>query len=94
VSETIRVSSSIASISCSGSTWTTRAPRASWACQIWPTVGNSSSVVTIFGRAAYRSPVAIALSPAETEVVTATSSGCAPTRPANAARAVSARSTQ
>jgi hypothetical protein len=50
--------------------------------------------VTIFGRAAYRRPVAIALSPAETEVVTATSSARAPTSPANAARAVSARSTQ
>ncbi len=36
----------------SASTWTTRAPRSSCACQIWPTVGNSQSVVTIFERRA------------------------------------------
>ena len=35
-----------------------------------------------------------ALTPAESEVVTATSSGSAPTSPAKAARTVSARSTQ
>src|SRR5919198_1106033 len=33
-------------------TWTTREPRASWACQIWPMVGNSQSVSTILERRA------------------------------------------
>jgi len=78
----------------SASTCTTRAPRSSCACQIWPTVGNSQSVVTIFERRAYRSPVAIALSPADTEVVTATSSGAAFTSRAKARRASSDFSTQ
>jgi hypothetical protein len=68
---------------------TTRAPRASWACQICPIVGNSQSVNTTFERRAKRRPLASALTPAESEVVTATSSGSALTSPANAVRAAS-----
>src|SRR4051812_25169384 len=57
-------------------------------------VGNSQSVSTTFERRAKRSPLARALTPAESDVVTATSSASALTRPANAARADSCRSTQ
>ena len=100
--ETSSVSSSIARSkasygsvpSASSRTWTTRAPRASWACQIWPIVGNSQSVSTTFDRCAKRSPLASEDTAAESEVVTATSSGSACTSRANAARAVSPRSTQ
>jgi hypothetical protein len=94
VIETTAVSSSTTRSNSDGWACTTRAPRDSCACQIWPTVGNSSSVVTIFERLAKRSPLASALTPAESEVVTAISSGSALTSPANAARAASERSTQ
>ncbi len=78
----------------SSSACTTRAPRASCACQIWPTVGNSRCVRTTLERAANRRPLASAAIPAEFDVVTAISSGSALTRAANAARAASVRSTQ
>ena len=35
-----------------GGTCTTSAPRSSCACQIWPIVGNSKSLITTFGRCA------------------------------------------
>src|SRR5689334_18249929 len=57
-------------------------------------VGNSQSVSTTFDRRAKRRPLASALTPAEREVVTATSSSSAFTSPAKAARADSWRSTQ
>src|SRR4051812_31482574 len=96
------VSSSIARSKCSSGivpssaarTCETRAPRASCACQIWPIVGNSQSVRTTFDRFVKRRPLASALTPAESDVVTATSSGPALTRPAKALRAASCRSTQ
>ena len=58
--QTSAVRSSIASAkrsagivpSASGRTWTTSAPRSSCACAIWPTVGNSYSLITI----RFRSP--------------------------------------
>src|SRR5688500_5063098 len=79
----------------SGLTWTTSAPRSSCACAICPTVGNSYSLMTIRFRSPLRSSAETsALTAWETEVVTATSSGCAPTSLANAARAASFRSTQ
>ena len=79
----------------SGRTWTTSAPRSSCACAICPTVGNSYSLMTIRFRSPVRSSAETsALTPCETDVVTATSSGAACTRPANAARAASFRSTQ
>ena len=59
-------------------TCTTSAPRSSCACQICPIVGNSKSLITTFGALARsRSRDASALTPAESDVVTATSSGCA-----------------
>src|SRR6266516_7361047 len=96
------VSSSIARSKCSSGivpssaarTCETRAPRASCACQIWPIVGNSQSVRTTFDRFVKRRPLASALTPAESDVVTAISSGPALTRPAKALRAASWRSTQ
>src|SRR6266566_872281 len=96
------VSSSIARSKCSSgivpssaaATCETRAPRASCACQIWPMVGNSQSVMTTFDRFVKRRPLASALTPAESDVVTAISSGAALTRPAKAPRAASCRSTQ
>jgi hypothetical protein len=58
-------------------------------------VGNSESVITIVERGpAYRRPLASAATPAESDVVTATSSGSALTRRAKTARAASPRSTQ
>ena len=78
----------------SAGTCTTSAPRSSWACQIWPIVGNSKSDRTTRGRSAQSSALASALTPAESEVVTATSSAAPPTSRANVDRAVSARSTQ
>ena len=62
-----------------GWTWTTSAPRSSCACAIWPTVGNSSSVMTIRRRPLRSSGSAetTPLTPCETDVVTATSSGSA-----------------
>src|SRR5580765_3204432 len=75
-------------------TCTTRAPRASCACQIWPIVGNSQSVRTTFDRCVKRRPLASALTPAESEAVTAISSAPALTSPAKAPRAASCRSTQ
>ena len=50
--------------------------------------------MTTFERRAKRRPLASALTPAESDVVTATSSGAALTSRAKAARAASARSTQ
>ena len=96
------VSSSIARSKCSSGivpssaaeTCVTRAPRASCACQICPIVGNSQSVSTTFERFVKRRPLASALTPAESDVVTAISSGPALTRPAKAARAASWRSIQ
>ena len=77
------MSSSIARSKCSigivpssaALTCMTRAPRASCACQIWPIVGNSQSVRTTFDRCVKRRPLASALTPAESDVVTAISSG-------------------
>ena len=100
--QTSAVRSSIASAkrsggidpSASGRTWTTSAPRSSWACAIWPTVGNSYSLITIFGRARRSSAETMPLTPCVTEVVTASSAGSACRSRANAARAASARSTQ
>ena len=77
-----------------GRTWTTSAPRSSCACAIWPTVGNSYSLITIFGRACRSSVETIPLTPCVTEVVTASSVASACNSRANAARAASARSTQ
>src|SRR5262245_41555766 len=57
-------------------------------------VGNSQSVSTTFDRRAKRRPLASALTPADSDVVTAISSGPALTSPAKAARAASCRSTQ
>ena len=102
VQQTSAVRSSIASAkrsggiepSASGRTWTTSAPRSSWAWAIWPTVGNSYSLITIFGRARRSSAETIPLTPCVTEVVTASSDGSAFRSRANAARAASARSTQ
>ena len=94
VSDTTAVSSSTMRSNSSGCACTTRAPRDSCACQIWPTVGNSRSDSTIFERPPYRSPLASALTPAETDVVTAISSGSALISRANARRADSVRSTQ
>ena len=96
------VSSSIARSKCSSgivpsavaATCDTRAPRASCACRIWPIVGNSQSVSTTFDRFVKRSPLASALTPAESDVVTAISSGPTLTSCAKAARAASWRSTQ
>ena len=79
----------------SGRTWTTSAPRSSCACAICPIVGNSYSLITIRFRSPRRSSAETSpLTPCETDVVTATSSGEACTRPANDARAASFRSTQ
>ena len=62
--------------SASGRTCTTSAPRSSCACAIWPTVGNSYSLITIRLRPpSSRSAETSALTPCDTEVVTATSSG-------------------
>ena len=82
--------------SASGVTWTTSAPRSSCAWAIWPTAGNSCSLITILVRPprSNGSALTIALTPWETEVVTATSSGTACSSRAKAARAASARSTQ
>ena len=78
-----------------GSTWTTSAPRSSCACAIWPTVGNSYSLITIrFRLPSSGSAETSALTPCETEVVTATSSASAWSRRAIAERNVSFRSTQ
>ena len=61
-----------------GRTWTTSAPRSSCACAICPTVGNSYSLITIRFRSPSRgSAETSALTPCETEVVTATSSASA-----------------
>ena len=102
VQQTSDVRSSIASAkrstgirpSLSGRTWTTSAPRSSWACAIWPTVGNSNSEMTIRGRSPSGSALTSALTACETDVVTAISSGSATTSRANVERAASARSTQ
>ena len=103
VQQTSAVRSSIASAkrsggiepSASGRTCTTSAPRSSWACAIWPTVGNSYSLITIRSAARSRSSaLTIPLTPCVTEVVTASSAGSAWRSRANAARAASARSTQ
>ena len=101
--QTSAVRSSIASAkrsagivpSASGWTWTTSAPRSSCACAIWPTVGNSYSLITIrFRSPSSRSADTSALTPWETDVVTATSSASAWSRRAIAERNVSFRSTQ
>jgi hypothetical protein len=61
-----------------GGTCTTRAPRPAWACQICALVGNSKSVTTTLLRLPVKSrALASALSPADTEAVTAISSGLA-----------------
>ena len=78
----------------SACTCTTSAPRSSCACQIWPIVGNSKSLITTFGRVVKSIALASALTPADSDVVTATSSGSPSTRRANVARAASVRSTQ
>ena len=101
--QTSAVRSSIASAkrsagivpSASGWTWTTSAPRSSCACAIWPTVGNSYSLITIrFRSPSSRSADVSALTPWETDVVTATSSVSAWSKPAIAVRKASFRSTQ
>src|SRR5262249_20584422 len=103
VTETSAVSSSIAASKRSsgivpsdpGGTWTILAPRRSCACQIWPIVGNSKSVKTTLARPLLKSsPLASALTPAETDVVTATSSSAALRRTATLLRAPSSCSTQ
>ena len=80
--------------SSAGVTCTTSAPRSSCACAICPMVGNSYSLITIFGRAARSSAETIPLTPWVTEVVTASSAGSACSSRAKAPRAASARSTQ
>ena len=97
VEQTSEVRSSIAAAYASGSgpTCTTSAPRSSCACAIWPIVGNSFSEITIRLRSPESSSAETsALTAAETDVWIATSSARAPTSPANAPRAASARSTQ
>ena len=67
--------------SASGRTWTISAPRSSCAWAICPTVGNSYSLITIRFRSPERSSAETSpLTPCETDVVTATSSGSACTR--------------
>ena len=67
----------------------------SCACQICPIVGNSKSLITTLSRpSSNRSPDASALTPAETDVVTAISSSSAPTSPAIEERTASSRPTQ
>jgi hypothetical protein len=79
----------------SAGTWTTRMPRRSCACQIWPIVGNSKLLTTTVSRpSSKRSPLARALTPAETDVVTAISSSSAFTSEATAPRTASSRPTQ
>ena len=56
--------------------------------------GFKGSEITTFGRSANGIADASALTPADSEVVTATSSGAAFSRRANAPRAASVRSTQ
>jgi len=56
--------------SASAGTWTTRRPRRSCACQIWPIVGNSKLLTTTVSRpSSKRRPLARALTPAETDLV-------------------------
>jgi hypothetical protein len=63
--------------------------------QIWPIVGNSKSLTTTLSRPLpKRNPLARALTPAETEVVTATSSSSALISPAIVPRAASSCATQ
>ena len=57
-------------------------------------VGNSKSLITTFGRCEKSIALASGLTPAESDVVTATSSASPPTSRAKVARAVSVRSTQ
>jgi hypothetical protein len=79
----------------SGRTWTTSAPRSSCAWAICPTVGNSYSLITIRLRSpSSDSAETRALTPCDTEVVTATSSASAWSRRAMVARNASFRSTQ
>ena len=81
--------------SSSGRTCTTSAPRSSCACAICPTVGNSYSLITIRFRPASRgSAETSALTPCDTDVVTATSSASAWSRRATLERNSSFRSTQ
>jgi hypothetical protein len=103
VQHTSAVRSSIASAkrsggiapSSSGRTWTTSAPLSSCACAIWPTVGNSYSLITIrFRTPSSGSAETSALTPCDTDVVTATSSGRACSSRATAERNASFRSTQ
>ena len=62
--------------SASGRTCTTSAPRSACACAIWPTVGNSYSLITMRVRPPRSSGSAetMAFTPCETDVVTAISS--------------------
>ena len=78
-----------------GPTCTTSAPRSSCACAICPTVGNSYSLITIRfrSRSSGRAETS-ALTPCDTDVVTATSSARAWRSPATAVRNASFRSTQ
>ena len=79
----------------SAGTCTTRTPRRSCACEICPMVGNSKSLTTIVSRPSpKRRPLTSALTPAETDVVTAISSSSALTSPAIAERTASRRPTQ
>src|SRR5947208_12813729 len=81
--------------SASAGTCSTRKPRRSCACQICPIVGNSKSLTTTLSRpSSNRSPDASALTPAETDVVTAISSSSAPTSPAIEERTASSLPTQ
>ena len=91
----VRSSTAAAYASGSGSTWTTSAPRSSWACAIWPTVGNSFSEMTIRFRSPRKSSAETsALTAAETEVWIATSSACTARSSAKRPRIASERSTQ
>ena len=104
VQQTRAVRSSIASAkrsagidpSASGRTCTTSAPRSSCAWAIWPTVGNSYSLITMRLRPprSNGSAETMPLTPCETDVVTATSSASPWSSSAKPARAASERSTQ
>ena len=102
--QTSAVRSSIASANCSAeiapvrrpdARGRPRAPRSSCAWAIWPIVGNSYSLITIrFRSPSSGSAETSALTPCETDVVTATSSASAWSSPAIALRNASFRSTQ
>jgi hypothetical protein len=91
----VRSSTAAAYASACGSTCTTSAPRSSCACAIWPIAGNSFAEMTMRFRPPPKSrPLTSALTAAETEVCSATSSASAPSSSAKRPRIASDRSTQ